>query len=449
MQSWQQSSLNLARLETKRHEKLSGARSILLLLLLCTCVPGGEVQTADWHRKKFPGKEAYHTYVSTAAVPVEDREGLIKALAFMTATSSRQYIVEYCVPERISPTLWHLDLERLKWNVRDWIKVLESYPYYHGQSYPLVVRADWLLVQLADSDASDAHYRLLYGSQNVPKTIQDFRAFWGVDSSPELKFGLIEGKSGVSVQSFRWLENRPVSRGYYWETKDVLKIQPGADPLEAPDGNFKADGSEYILGTHKVSIKKGTRGVLQVYLLTNGQGKVVNQAPTDLVEDHSRFRNLAAIRTSGSCIGCHITGILEPTTNELRSLIKLGVDIYAKDKKKQEAVELFHLGDVDSEIKHNQELYARGVKAVNHLTPQENAAGFKKAVEDYDKDLSLEDMAREHYCKPEELKFALAYYGALPARLAALAHSKPIPRHTAEAHWYLVRQALLKWNDSR
>jgi len=47
---------------------------------------------------------------------------------------------------------------------------------------------------------------------------------------------------------------------------------------------------------------------------------------------------------------------------------------------------------------------------------------------------------------PGELKLALADYGALPARLAALAHGKPVNRHTAEAHWYLIQQALTKWS---
>ena len=431
-------------------------RGVLLLLL---CSPGfagekrviydtfSELRTAANHRSQFAGREAYQTYLTVAPVAEDKRGDLINAIKFAVASSSKQQILEYCTPQKVSDTLYHLDLDRLGWNVYDWIRVLKRYPYYHGNSYPLVVRADWLLIQLMDSDESPAHWELLYGSKTIPKTVKELRAFWRVDNSLGTRHGVLEGNSGVSVQKVRVLESRSIPRGYWWETRDVLELKPGADPLEALDNNFKIDGQEIIVGYPKVSLKKGTRGVLQFYALAAGDGKLVFQAPTDLVEDHNRFRGLAAIRTAGSCVGCHTSGLLLPNRYELKELIKSGVDIYAKDKKKQEQVELYHLGEVEGEIKYANELYAKGIQGANHLGPQENAEAFKRAVDEYDRTLTLEDVAREHYIEPKELRLALAYYGALPARLASLAHGKRINRPTAERLWYTLRQVVQRWES--
>lgn len=417
-----------------------------------------EVAAAKEHRAQFPASEqGYHYYITTSTVPVNEREGVIKSLAFMVASTSRQPLVEYCTPQRVTETLYHIDLRQVRWDYRDWITILKRYPYYAGRTWALVVRADWLLVELSDANGSDAYYRLLYGKA-IPRTMADFRKFWRVeDKTKSLQFGLVEGKSGVAKQRTRWLENLPVLRGYYWQTKDTLKLDEGSDPLQNLDGKFHYDGQEAILGIEKISQKTGKRGTLQVYLLAQGNrdrataDKRVEKADGDLVEDYTRFRGLAQIRTAGSCIQCHAIGINEPTLNELRNIIQIGVDVYATPKAAQEALELFHLSDTGKEIKRNQEDFADGVAMVNGLAPEENIEGFKKAVSDYDADLSLEDAAREVYATAEDLKLALAYASQVGgnkivrSRLAALAHGKKVPRKAWEQLWRQAYIAIQIW----
>ena len=430
----------------------SWGNGLIGVCLLVAVSSANDVKAARAHRARYPEhRQAYHSYVTTAHLPEEHRKRVAQALAFMVASSSRQPIIEYAVPRQIGPTLYHLDFEQLRWDVWEWIRIMRHYPYYSGRRYSLVVRADWLLVQLSDAFASSSYYRLLYGKQR-PSTLAQFRQVWDVGAKQEHRFGLVESQSGVSKQKIRWIESRPVPRGYYWETRDVLRIEAGRDPLDALDGNFKVDGQEIIVGMPKVSLTTGKRGTLQAYLLTDGRGNVVNKADPDLVEDHTRFRGRAAIRTSGSCIQCHIEGINAPKVNELRELIKVGVDVYANKKGLQEQIELFHLSDTGKELLRNQEDYADGVEMANGLTPQANVAAFTESVNRYDADVSLEVAARELYTNAETLKLALGYLSNqknIGARLAALAHGKPIPRTAWEQLYRRAHNALLLYKGKQ
>ena len=65
-----------------------------------------DVALAKEHRSQFPANDqGYHYYITTATVPDDDREGVIKSLAFMVASTSRQPLVEYCTPQRVGKTL--------------------------------------------------------------------------------------------------------------------------------------------------------------------------------------------------------------------------------------------------------------------------------------------------------------------------------------------------------
>jgi len=432
-------------------------------LALGCCLADDDLAVAREHRSKYPRvQHGYHYYISTATTPKADRETVANALAFMVASTSSQPIIEYCIPVQVSETLYHIDLRQLRWDYREWIHILKSrYPYYFGDDWPLVVRADWLLVELSDAEQSDTHYRLLYG-RRVPRTMADFRKFWKVgEQDKNLFFGMVEGKSGIAKKQTRWIENLPILRGYYWQTKDTLQLDQASDPLDNIDGNFKHDGQEAIAGIPKVSLKTGTRGTLQVYLLAQGNRNAatadqkVDKADGDLVEDYSRFRGKPQVRTAGSCIQCHALGINEPTQNELKEIIRIGVDVFAKGKGLQERLELFHLSDVGKEITRNQEDFADGVKITNGLDPQANGEAFKKAVTNYDKTLTLEDAAREVFATPEELKLALAYASqvgqqrVVRSRLAALAHGKPMRREAWEANWRQAFNALLIWRSKK
>lgn len=403
---------------------------------------GGEVEAAVAHRAQYPESDwGYHYYLSFAAS--EDPEKLKAATAFIVASSSRQQILERCVPEPVTDTLAHIDLRGLQWAAADFAHVLKQYPY-SASELPLIVRADWLLVRLADGSESDAYYRLLYGAERIPRTRDEFLAAWGVLPDRSLQYGMIEGQSGVSKSGIRWLESRAIPRGYAWGTRDAVRIDPDTDPLQHLLGDQRHDGEEWIVGAPKVSITTGQRGTLQVYLLSDGTGRRVDKADTDLVEDATRFRGLSAIRTPGSCVQCHLEGLNPPTKHELRTLIRAGVDVYA-DAKSQAEIERFHLAEIDRDLKRANEDFATAVQAVCGLPPAQAVEAFRTSVLAYDAAIGLDGAARELGTTPDSLKQALAAAssgGTLAARLAGLAHGLKMPRATWEREYLAAKAAL-------
>lgn len=217
--------------------------------------------------------------------------------------------------------------------------------------------------------------------------------------------------------------------------------------MERPDGGFRHQAEEWIVGIPKWSAA-GPRGTLQAYFLANAQGVRQDRAPADIVADQTRFRGVPEIRTCGSCMQCHAAGINGPKENQLRSVIAAGVDLYA-DEKTQEALERFHLADVQKEIERNREDYAAAVKLITGSEPEANAAAFQRCVDWYDRDVTLRQAACELCLSPDELRLALAYASArgvqLGARLAALSHERPIPRSAWEDAYATAHAAAEAW----
>jgi hypothetical protein len=149
-------------------------------------------------------------------------------------------VIERHLPQRVGESdLYRFDLRQLEWDWRDWHVVLSRYPYSPDRKLPLVVRADWLTVELTDAFASDSYYRLLYGGRNIPAARDDFLRFWRVEADPAFRFGLIEGRSGVALAGIRWIENRPTAnRGYAWGTRDSARIDAGPIRWSGPTAAF-------------------------------------------------------------------------------------------------------------------------------------------------------------------------------------------------------------------
>lgn len=391
-------------------------------------------------------------YVTTAtASNALDRYKQEVALAFVVASSTRQDNLAYCRPVQVTSTLWRIDLDWLKWSVADWNLLVAKYPYHPtGSLTSTLVRADWLILQLTDQTESDAYLRFVFG--RVPKNRDDALAILSVDAEPQFRFGLIQGDSGVSVSGTRWIENRPISRGYAWGTRDSLALDSKSDPLEHPEGGFVHQGEEWICGLPKFDPATGYRGALQVYFLSNGQGSIVPRAPVDLVRDHREFRGFAEIRNPGSCIDCHDGGINPVGPNQLTELIASGVEAYA-DYANYQQVEAFHFSQLDKEVKRNNEDF-QGAALLACGEPSAEASLYvKQVVESYDTPVDIEQAGAEVYLAPEELKRALALGSAsgysLGARLSALAHDGTVPREAFEENYVAVRAIAESWRQSQ
>lgn len=429
-----------------------------LLSIVAQPASSSDAALALADRATFPvERQPYLYYCTTEPVDPAWRDECETALRLVVPSLSRQPVLERCLPVQVGPTLWRLDLLDLGWPLATWADVIAEYPYrlgtvdHAGRRNSLLLRADWLLIELTDAHQSDAYYRLLFGGV-VPKTRDEALAILGVDAAPTLQFGMIEGASGVSVSGVRLIRNLDAPRGYAWGTADVLQLTAEQDPIEQPEGDFKHDGEEWIVGVRKLHLASGVQGALQVYFLANGRGQIVDRAPVDLVEDHTRFRGLAEIRAAGSCIACHAGGLNSLKRNELRSVLAAGVDVWAYYGDQQQ-LEAFHFADLSREIARNNEDFAAIVEAACGCGPAMASGSYQAAVAAYDSRLDLDDAAHELGCDPAELKLALAWASArgyrLGARISSLAHGGSVPRRAWEQHYLAVEQTLAEWEQAR
>jgi hypothetical protein len=412
-------------------------------------------------RQKFPSTDWWRYYYITTSTGHPDFEQLHQsvALRLVIPSCSRQPVLEKCLPVQVGPTLYRIDLQDLMWSHTAWRKFIANYPYSRHKN-PLMIRADWLCVHLTDSNEQTdnggvpAYYELLFGV--VPKTRDEALAILGVNTKEQFQFGQIEGKSGVSVSGVRWIANLPIARGYAWGTRDVLELQRDKDMLERPDGSFKHDGEEWIIGLWKKARRPdGTyiNGALQAYFLANGDGSIATKANINLVVDHTKFRGNPEIKNAGSCIQCHGSGLNPTKVDEFKATLESGVyatsDYYTKEK-----VEAFHFSDLPKEIRRNNEDFAAIVEVACQCPPEEAAAAFKSVVNTYDRPLTPSRAAWELGTSSDDLRLALGLaskVGAqLPARIAGLAHKRPCPRVAFEPAYVDLHYGIIpSWREKK
>lgn len=432
-------------------------RMLTTLALLLLAAAPLDLDAAYADRAQYPASEhGYLYYVSTSHLAGEQQAKCEATLAFVVASSTQQQIIEKATPQRVQAGLYRLDLRELKWDWRHWLTLVKRYPYNRSpDKLPLVIRADWLVLQLVDTTQSNAHYLLLYGRDDLDRNA--FLKAWGVNNDAASHFGVITrsvAANGPAVSGIRLVENRPTAtRGSAWGTRDSAKIDIKSDPLEHLDGNFLHDAEEWLVAMPKQSLTTGKRGSLLAAWLNDAKGKRQEEAPPSIVTDHLGFRGQKAIRNWGSCVGCHATGINDPGVSELRQYIAAGVDVYATPKKLAEQIELFHLSDAGKQIARDNEDFAAGVAMCNGLSGEANAEAFTGTIEGYDRDVTLEVAAAELYTTPAELRLALAWASQsglrLGARLSGLAHDRPLSRSAWEDHWYAAYTAVQMWERGK
>lgn len=429
--------------------------AILLTLSMLAAGPDSEAAFADL--AQFPAAEQSHyAYLSTSAVPEADRERLVNVLRFTLPSLSARTLLSEQLPVPVAGTnLLRISLVGLGWEStwttvikREYVPELRPDLLTTGQ-VPLVVRGDWFAANMLDPiETGDAQYLLLYG-QHPPKTAAEFLAFWGIQADPEYVFGMIEGASGVAEERVRLIENRPgAKRNYGWLTRDSAVIAGKTDPLENLPNKAKFDAQELIVGAPKWY--GGKSGMLQAYFLADGKGNRQEKAPADIVVDHTQLRGVE-IRNSIGCVSCHIQGINPPTTDVFRAYIESGARVFA-DKATQREIDRYLGSDVAKEVARNNADYADGVKLCNGLTPDQNTAAFVATVKAYDAPVDLAQAARELYCEPTELRFALGDYSrrfGLSARLALLAQEKPISRAQWIANFGLAQTIIANWQAGK
>ena len=220
-------------------------------------------------------------------------------------------------------TIYRIDLRDYALTPADWEDhIVKGYPYAlrgidsrseddiskYSHSASAYVRADWFAFAASQPP-------LYHDLLKLPKTEQDLEKQQGVDTVANLQKGraLRAGfrQSGVS-QGARLLERHESVNGMYWKSYDFTPLVrlEGHDLFRSPlgpvgagltknkDREFKHDGGEIIF-----SLPNGLHG----YVLATSDGKRLDRAPTEIVQD--RKRRDGAIINGISCMACHDQGM--------------------------------------------------------------------------------------------------------------------------------------------
>lgn len=419
----------------------------------------GDNAAAIADRNQFSPAEWPFLYYATTwqAETLEARHNEAVALKLAIAQASPSPVVEHATPVQIGPTLYRLDLRRLAFHPADFAVVTAANPYERSG---MLSPASWLTLQISDGNRRpEAYYPLTTGGYNakgalqrgiVPATRDQWLERLSVDTTRAGAQTQIEGESGVALSGRRWLESRTMirSRGKAWGTRDSRELTGEADPLESPIGNYRHDAEEWIAWRPKASEASGVQGLLPVYAIFDGAGKLAKAAPPDIVEDHTKFRGSSQIVAPGSCIQCHLKGAQLPTRDAFKELLASGVrriDQYDQARQITEAMG----ADKLKELHRIQEDHGAAVVLATGEESAEAAACFHSTIDLYLQPIDLATAARWHHCEPERLRDVLARAaerGAiLPASVLALAHGGKCERVAFEQSFLAVRNELDLW----
>lgn len=237
-----------------------------------------------------------------------------------------------------------------------------------GTAYP-IVRGDLFIARASLSPHYEAFLELGNDVDSFLKVLQ-------VDEAliRKVKLGMrgVVVKSGIGLEGKvipvsdrnRSLERNPTFFGYLWRTKDVKETLDVNDYLRIlNDDAF--DASEWIA--------TGRNG-LQLYFLSNNQGKTQAEAPIEIVRDNTNVDR--RVRNGRSCITCHLRGI-----NEFKAmpqeLVKHSIDIVSPDFRKAKFLRETYVNDIDKYVEADQAIYEKAVVAATTVKIGDEAQSLK------------------------------------------------------------------------
>jgi formylglycine-generating enzyme required for sulfatase activity/mono/diheme cytochrome c family protein len=219
-------------------------------------------------------------------------------------------------PKPIDPahTILRIDLRDLKWSVATWTRLMTVYPYSvlvaeaPGQALarlaegePVAVRADWFVHAASRPPLYHEMLGLPWSDRALEKELR-------VDVATNIEAGQVAragfNSSGISRYN-RLIERHEGPYGSYWKSYDFAGNADQQNLFAYPFGpgkgarDFQHDGSEIIF-----TLPNGLQG----YMLVDGKGARINEAPTQIVSD-PRQQNRAVVNGI-SCMSCHMRGII-------------------------------------------------------------------------------------------------------------------------------------------
>lgn len=354
-----------------------------------------------------------------------------------------------------------------------------------------IVRADWFFRETFESDRSSSYYDLLYSKFHkrtttpgetydeivTPATKDSYQTFRGADG--RLYQQLVKGKPAVTrrvtksagarvrfpkneadfervfgVDKFREFfkelkidtrhgavvegteksvsivarQNRLVERiqtitSEYYKTFDVKETTGKRDFAETLHKDFEFDAGEILAGLP---------GGGMAALLVDNKGTIVETADNRFATDTSDLKYDARVRTPGSCFICHEQKYIKPK-NLVEDLLKSGIDIKFKDKRKAIEARGFFLDWVDK-LENEQARFEKFIARTSGFRAGENALALKTWRDEYDAPVTRAVAAKE-VGLPENI-FRLVGSKSTKARILMLVQGDTIPRRTWEVDGY-------------
>lgn len=247
-----------------------------------------------------------------------------------------------------------------------------------------ILRADWFLTYATLSPA--------YYDFTGFKTLKDYLNFCGWDKRAdrrEVKATIVTsgvgGKCPRVSRNNRILAWRPTFNGGIWETYDYNASTGIRNVINNYLSN-KRDAGEYI--------GNGGNG-LQYYFLVDDKDKRLNEGAIEVVVDSMALD--AIVKNGRSCMWCHTKGINDFTSQfqlqvgprpDQADLGIAGQQGHKIDPKEALVLQQFILKTFGTPnfrdiIDSGNATYARAIRLCNNLTPEENAALFKKHWDGY------------------------------------------------------------------
>jgi hypothetical protein len=257
-------------------------------------------------------------HLFNAGAPDDELESYRAALSKLINSLSLHKEITRPAPIDPDRTIFRVDLRDYNWTAASWDLLIAAYPYalesaeatliagLSGAPVPYI-RADWFA---ARASMPPLYHSLL----NLPRSLSDLERILGVDVARDLSEEKNVARAGVRAsgvsQNNRVLERHASIYGAYWKSFDFRSSVDRQNIFQNPL-SFRAEGSEVIF-----SLPNG----LQAYMVVDGYGRRINEAPVDVVSDRTTPDD-PVIRTGRSCMSCHYDGIRQ-FRDEARPVIR-------------------------------------------------------------------------------------------------------------------------------
>jgi mono/diheme cytochrome c family protein len=398
---------------------------------------GGEFPPADRPQREFLGEDtilgiifddlnalpskdrAFARYFSLAHLwndsDVSDEQLRIYRAAVSKLINSLSREFRITVPRPVNPdgTILAIDLRDYGWtHQKQWHPLLAAYPYglqrggeQAERVYELTdcelpyLRADWF-VHTAARPPLYHDLLLLPDSAVTLEDSMDIDILGNFQKDRLARAGF--SKSGVSAQN-RLVERHEARNGAYWKSYDFksnlnrgnlfrFPLGPEFSELSNQTAAFEHDGGEIIF-----NLPNG----LQAYLLVDGDDHRINDGPQTVVNDPNQFSGTFTIVNGISCMGCHKQGMItfedtvrptfanvagQPTADKVRRLYP-------------------PVDEMNALVRDDMDRFLAAAEKATGPLLRKDAADKRKldafpepvtrASKDYERPLTVEDVARE------------------------------------------------------